>query len=137
MNNQAIVKEPFVRIKRRGTTSFLYRSFVRIVAIFFAMLIATIFLESVADMKFSEIWKYLIDGATVNSTTRQEYWKEVMLLLLISLALTPAFKMKFWNIGGQGQVLIGALATSVVMFYAFCRGNTAGLSICKEAAGNI
>ncbi|MCR4874535.1 MAG: ABC transporter permease [Clostridia bacterium] len=117
MNNQAIVKEPFVRIKRRGTTSFLYRSFVRIVAIFFAMLFATAFLEGVADMSFSEIWKYLIDGATVNSTTRQEYWKEVMLLLLISLALTPAFKMKFWNIGGQGQVLIGALATSIVMFY--------------------
>ncbi len=117
MNNQAIVKEPFVRIRRRGTTSFLYRSMVRIFAIFFAMLIATWFLEVVADMKFAEIWKYLIDGATVNETTRQEYWKEVMLLLLIALALTPAFKMKFWNIGGQGQVLIGALATSVVMFY--------------------
>jgi len=117
MNNQTIVKEPFVRIRRRGTTSFLYRSMVRIFAIFFAMLIATWFLEVVADMKFAEIWKYLIDGATVNETTRQEYWKEVMLLLLIALALTPAFKMKFWNIGGQGQVLIGALATSVVMFY--------------------
>ena len=117
MNNQATVKEPFVRIKRRGTTSFLYRSFVRIAAIFFAMLIATWFLEIVADMKFSEIWNYLIKGATNNETTRQEYWKEVMLLLLISLALTPAFKMKFWNIGGQGQVLIGALATSIVMFY--------------------
>ena len=117
MNNQATVKEPFVRIKRRGTTSFLYRTTVRIVAIFFAMLVATWFLEMVADMSFAQIWKYLIEGATVDDTTRLEYWKEVMLLLLVALALTPAFKMKFWNIGGQGQILIGALATSIVMFY--------------------
>ena len=117
MNNQATVKEPFVRIKRRGTTSFLYRSFVRIAAIFFAMLFATAFLEGVADKGFAEIWRLLIDGATINEVTKQEYWKEVMMLLLISLSLTLAFKMKFWNIGGQGQVLIGALATSVVMYY--------------------
>ncbi len=36
-------------------------------------------------------------------------------LLLIALALTPAFKMKFWNIGGEGQVLIGGLAAAACM----------------------
>ena len=35
--------------------------------------------------------------------------------LLIALALTPAFKMKFWNIGGEGQVLIGGLAAAACM----------------------
>ena len=117
MNNQATVKEPFVRIRRRGTTSFLYRTLVRAGAIFIAMLLATIFLEAVADKSFAEVWRLLIEGASGSDVTRQEFWKEVMLLLLIALAITPAFKMKFWNIGAQGQVLIGALATSVVMFY--------------------
>ena len=34
------------------------------------------------------------------------------ILLLISLALTPAFRMKLWNIGAEGQVLIGCLAAA-------------------------
>ena len=37
------------------------------------------------------------------------------ILLLIALALTPAFKMKFWNIGGEGQVLMGGLAAAACM----------------------
>ena len=31
------------------------------------------------------------------------------LLLLVALAVTPAFKMKFWNIGAEGQILVGAM----------------------------
>ena len=38
-------------------------------------------------------------------------------LLLIAIALAPAFKMHFWKIGAEGQVLMGALATAAVMVY--------------------
>jgi len=34
------------------------------------------------------------------------------LLALVAFALAPAFKMKFWNIGGEGQILIGCLVTA-------------------------
>ena len=44
--------------------------------------------------------------------------KNTAVLLMISLAVTPAFKMRFWNIGAEGQTLIGALA-SVAMIQAF------------------
>lgn len=37
------------------------------------------------------------------------------MLLGVSLALTPAFKMKFWNLGGEGQILIGGLAAAASM----------------------
>ncbi len=43
-----------------------------------------------------KIWRFLRSGA---------------LLLGVGLALIPAFKMKFWNLGGNGQILIGALTT--------------------------
>mgnify|MGYP001069643078 CR=1 FL=1 len=46
-----------------------------------------------------------------------------LLLLCISLAVTPAFKMKFWNLGAEGQVLMGACATSIG---AVCFISTAG-----------
>ncbi len=39
------------------------------------------------------------------------------MLLGISIAVTPAFKMKFWNTGAEGQVLIGMLASVACMFY--------------------
>ena len=42
-------------------------------------------------------------------------FQNVAILLLISLALTPAFRMRFWNIGGEGQVLIGGLASAACM----------------------
>ncbi len=52
--------------------------------------------------------------------TVRKFWvllQEMALLLCVSLAVTPAFKMRFWNIGGEGQVLIGGLATAACMFY--------------------
>lgn len=43
--------------------------------------------------------------------------QETAILLLIALAITPAFKMKFWNIGAEGQVLMGGLMCATCMFY--------------------
>jgi simple sugar transport system permease protein len=43
--------------------------------------------------------------------------QDTALLLGVSLALAPAFKMKFWNLGGNGQILMGCLADVAVMFY--------------------
>ena len=50
-------------------------------------------------------------------TTRKSWvtWQNVAILLGISLAVTPAFKMRFWNIGAEGQTLIGCLATTACM----------------------
>ena len=41
--------------------------------------------------------------------------QNIAMLLCIALAVTPAFKMRFWNIGGEGQVLAGALAAAACM----------------------
>ena len=41
--------------------------------------------------------------------------QEVAILLCVSLALTPAFRMRFWNLGGEGQILMGSLACAACM----------------------
>lgn len=46
-----------------------------------------------------------------------ELFKNAAMLLCISLAVTPAFRMKFWNIGAEGQTLIGALAATAIAYY--------------------
>jgi len=50
----------------------------------------------------------------VHSAPRVTF-QNLAVLLGISLAVTPAFKMRFWNIGAEGQVLIGCLATAACM----------------------
>ena len=50
--------------------------------------------------KFSQLWKFL---------------QETAVLLCLSLAVTPAFKMKFWNCGAEGQALFGGLAAMFCM----------------------
>ena len=52
--------------------------------------------------------------------TPRRIWKllkDIAILLCISLAVTPAFRMRFWNIGAEGQVLVSALACSACMYY--------------------
>ena len=44
-----------------------------------------------------------------------EFLRDSALLLGVGLALVPAFKMKFWNLGGNGQIAIGALASLIMM----------------------
>ena len=46
------------------------------------------------------VWDFLRDGAV---------------LLAVGLALIPSFKMKFWNLGGNGQIIIGALVSVMLM----------------------
>ncbi len=50
--------------------------------------------------------------------TPRKIWillQEIAILLCVALALTPAFRMKFWNLGGEGQILAGSLASAACM----------------------
>ena len=46
------------------------------------------------------------------------YLKDFVPLALTSVALSLAFKMRFWNIGGEGQFILGAIAAAFVAFKA-------------------
>ena len=43
--------------------------------------------------------------------------RDLAALLCIGIALAPAFKMRFWNIGAEGQVLMGGMATAMCMLF--------------------
>ena len=61
------------------------------------------------------VYKTMFDGAF---GTNRKMWilgQNLAILLVVSLAVTPAFKMRFWNVGGEGQILIGGLATAACM----------------------
>ena len=64
-----------------------------------------------------EVYRSIADGAV---GTERRLWvtiRDTMILLCIAVGLTPAFKMRFWNIGAEGQILAGAAAAAAVMIY--------------------
>jgi len=69
----------------------------------------TIYLTGInpVDMYFS-----MLKGAIGTPRRTWNLYQNTAILLCVALAVTPAFKMKFWNIGAEGQVLIGGFATS-------------------------
>ena len=50
--------------------------------------------------------------------TPRKFWvllQNIAMLLCVSLAVTPAFRMRCWNLGAEGQALIGGLACAACM----------------------
>ena len=62
-----------------------------------------------------KVYSTILYGAFGTSRKSWVTFHNLAILLGISLAVTPAFKMRFWNIGAEGQVLIGCLATAACM----------------------
>ena len=61
---------------------------------------------------------YMFNGAFGTSNRIWVTLKDMSLLLCIAVGLAPAFKMRFWNIGAEGQVLIGGLVSAALMIHA-------------------
>ena len=57
-------------------------------------------------------------GNKIAYKTFENYLKDFVPLALTSVALSLAFKMRFWNIGGEGQFILGAIAAAFVAFKA-------------------
>jgi simple sugar transport system permease protein len=61
--------------------------------------------------------KSMLEGCFGTTFRSWILFSDTAILLGISLALTPAFKMKFWNCGGEGQVMMGSLVAAAMMLF--------------------
>ncbi len=104
-------------IVKRSTVSVQYALLIRAAAVIASLLVSAVVIMLVTDKNPIEIYGSMLSGAFGSSLRRWSLAQNVAILLCISLALTPAFKMKFWNCGGEGQVLVGGLATVAVMLF--------------------
>lgn len=115
--NHKLKKEPFIKLSRREDIDRKHSWTYRALAIVAALILDGIIVMLVIHMNPFDIYSTMFMGAFGTSRKVWITLKELSLLLLISIALTPAYKMKFWNLGGEGQVLIGAWATAFCMLY--------------------
>lgn len=110
-------REPFLHITRRKELYVQYRWCIRIVSIVIALLVCAIITTAATGLNPFDVYGTMLNGAFGSTRKIWILLKEAAILLAVSLALAPAFRMKFWNLGGEGQILIGALATSACMIY--------------------
>ncbi len=135
MTNNKLNKFPFY-ITKRPTVSIYYQILVRAVAIIAALLVCSVVTKVLTGDNPLSIYTTILHGAFGNGRILVTI-HDIAILLCISLAVTPAFKMKFWNTGAEGQVLIGCLSTAVVMFTLGGRVSDGLLIIIMTAAAII
>ena len=88
---------------------------VRLAAIAAALVICGIVTTMTTGLNPFSVYGTMIKGAFGSQRKIWILLQETAILLCVSLALTPAFRMKFWNLGGEGQILVGGLAAAAVM----------------------
>ena len=110
---------PLLHIVKRdqGSLTWQYKFLVRAIAILLALLASGVLITLMTDAKPLAVYKSMIDGVFGTERRRWNAAQGMAMLLCVSLAVTPAFKMKFWNIGAEGQALVGGLACAAVMFF--------------------
>lgn len=64
-----------------------------------------------------EIFKTIIEGSVGSEMRIKQTIIKAVPLIITSLGILVAFKMKFWNIGGEGQIMMGAFAASYVALF--------------------
>mgnify|MGYP004661038641 FL=1 len=106
---------PLFHIVKRGALPWYQAWGIRAAAIVLALLFCALVTSLTTGENPLQVYSTMIYGAV---GTPRKIWilgQNIALLLCVSLAVTPAFRMRFWDIGGEGQVLAGALAAAACM----------------------
>ncbi len=109
------MREPLFHIVKRDSIVWWKAWLVRLLAIVAALLLSSLVTVLLTGMNPLSVFSALVNGAVGTPRRRWMVAQNTAILLCISLAVTPAFKMRFWNTGAEGQVLAGAMATAACM----------------------
>lgn len=106
---------PVLHISKRSALHWYQAWGIRAAAIVLALIVCAVVTTALTGENPIGVYKTMFAGAF---GTKRKAWilgQNLAILLCVSLAVTPAFKMRFWNVGGEGQILAGGLATAACM----------------------
>ena len=116
------VREPLFHLAKRDNMPRYKALLIRLLAIVAGLLITCIIGYALLRWTPMDILNTFLEGTFVkesdHSWSSLRIWallESTAVLLLLSLAVTPAFRMRFWNIGAEGQTLVSCLVTGAVM----------------------
>ena len=138
MTNEKTVKEPLIRIVKREGVSVGKNLLINASAIIIALLITSLFcsLSSTRVNNPLEMFSSMFTGVFGSSRKIWTFLRNAALLL----GVTPAFRMKFWNLGANGQIVIASLVAFAFMRYGHFNGGSKVVvmilaTVCSIGAG--
>ena len=108
-------REPLIHITKRGALPWYKAWGIRSGAIVLALIFCALITTLVTHQNPIEVYASIFKASFSTARRTWVLFQNIAMLLSVSLAVIPAFKMRFWNLGGEGQMLAGGLATAACM----------------------
>ena len=102
------IKEPLVKISKRQNLALGYKLLLTVGAILLSLVLGAILLSCLGYNPIS-FYVQMLMGNFKNASYLKLMVRALIHLLITSLGVSLAFKMRFWNIGAEGQFIVGAL----------------------------
>ncbi len=103
----------WLRLTKRENLNRKQEIIIRVSAIILSILCSGIILM-IFGLNPVSVFQAIIEGALGTELRIKQTIIKAIPLVITSLGILVAFKMKFWNIGGEGQIIMGAFAATYV-----------------------
>ena len=110
-------KEPLIRISKRDALPGWKSWGIRLIALLLSMVLCGFIIYAIVKLNPLKVYESMWNGAFGSSRRIWVTVRDTMMMLCIGIGLAPAFRMRFWNIGAEGQILVGGIATAACMIY--------------------
>lgn len=108
-------KQPLFHASKRKEITVLESIAIKAFAILLALIVCGVITALLTGLDPVQVYAAMFQGALGTSRKTWATLQNTAMLLCVSLAVTPAFMMKFWNVGAEGQTLMGCLGTATIM----------------------
>lgn len=109
-------KTPLIRLAKREGMEPRRVWLIRVLSIILALLVGSLAIVITGNSPFAA-YRIILDGSLSKPIYIRQTVKLAVPLLGCALAIAPCFKMRFWNIGAEGQITAGAIAASYFALY--------------------
>jgi simple sugar transport system permease protein len=109
-------KEPFMHVVKKAELTYTKTILLSLLGLVFAIVAGGIFILAIGHNPIN-IYASILQGAWRSKLAAAGTIKIAIPLLIASLGITPAFKMKFWNIGAEGQIIMGGIFATYFALY--------------------
>ena len=106
---------PLFHVSRRAPLPWYGAWAIRGGALLLALIVCAFVTTLVTGLNPLSVYGTIFQGSFGSARRAWVLFQNLAILLCVSLAVTPAFRMRFWNIGGEGQMLLGGLAAAACM----------------------
>ena len=120
MDKPVMHKEPLFHIVKREALPGWAAWLIRLAAVLVGLLVCGIIAAMLTGTTLGEVYTAMFEGAfgrilEGNTFLLWRFLQRTAILLCLALGVTPAFRMRFWNCGAEGQALAGGLAAMICM----------------------